>query len=652
MAEHKKRRYITGFDGLRAIGVLGVILYHLRPDVFRGGYLGVPIFMVVSGYLITDGLLRELDLSGHINFKSFFIRRVKRLYPALVTMLFATSAYITLFARGLLHNLHMIVLTNLTALYNWWQIANGQSYFARYANGESPFTHLWTLSIEGQFYWVWPLVVLLLARTVRNRGKMFNIVFILAVISALWMAALYQPVAGKAFDPSRLYYGTDTRAFSILLGAALAFVWPSGRLAKQIRRGDRIVLNAIGTVSLVGMLLMVVFTTDQSAFLYRGGMFLFSVLVTILVAVVAHPGVRFSQLLTNPVFKWLGTRSYGIYLYQFPVMIFFESVARDIADHPVLYPVIEILIIMGITELSYRFIEQPLAKLDYGHLGTIVRQNLRQPQKMVLPTIAMLVILCGGVGILQAPGVKSDAADHSELAKQLRETAAQKATKKKKLAALKASIAASKKLAASNRNSASSASADAASKSAAESRANAHPVNKEFEQYGLTQVELQKAQTLGMTAIGDSVMKDGEPILQKIFPKAFIDAAVSRQANDGLKLIQKYAGSGALADTVLIGLGTNGPVAMPQVDEMMRAVGSARQVYWISVRVPTRQWQNDVNRTLQSAASKYRNFHVVDWYGYSNKHDDWFYADRVHPNPKGNPYYGAFVAKQLITNMK
>lgn len=126
-----------------------VILYHLRPDIFRGGYLGVPIFMVVSGYLITDGLLLQLDRTGKIDFKTFFLKRIRRLYPGLIAVLFATSAYIALFAHNLLHNLHLMVLSNLFYVYNWFQIAHGESYFTRFANNESPFTHLWTLSIEG-----------------------------------------------------------------------------------------------------------------------------------------------------------------------------------------------------------------------------------------------------------------------------------------------------------------------------------------------------------------------------------------------------------------------------------------------------------------------------------------------------------------------
>ena len=187
----RKRRYIHGFDGLRTIGVIGVILYHLRPELFRGGYLGVPIFMVVSGYLITDGLLIEFDRNHRIDFKSFFIRRFKRLYPGLITVLFGTAAYITLFSQNLLHNLHMMVLTNLLYVYNWWQILNGQSYFARYANGESPFTHLWTLSIEGQYYLIWPFLVLALLLLVKSRHQIANIVLILAAASGAWMAILY-----------------------------------------------------------------------------------------------------------------------------------------------------------------------------------------------------------------------------------------------------------------------------------------------------------------------------------------------------------------------------------------------------------------------------------------------------------------------------
>ena len=162
----KKSRYITGFDGIRSLAVMGVILYHLLPRVMTGGYLGVPIFFVVSGYLITDLLRQEWEQNGKINIWQFYVRRMKRLYPGLVFLLVTASAYITLFQRGLLNNLRGTVISSLFYVNNWWQINNGLSYFDRFAN-ESPFTHIWSLAVEGQNYLFWPIIFVLLMTLVR-----------------------------------------------------------------------------------------------------------------------------------------------------------------------------------------------------------------------------------------------------------------------------------------------------------------------------------------------------------------------------------------------------------------------------------------------------------------------------------------------------
>ncbi len=643
MEQRKKRRYITGFDGLRALGVLGVILYHIRPDIFRGGYLGVPIFMVVSGYLITDGLIMEFDRTGGFNFKSFWQRRIRRLYPGLVLMLLATSAYITLFARDLLHNLHQIVVSNLLYVYNWWQIANGQSYFARFAQGDSPFTHLWTLSIEGQFYLIWPLLMLLIFRRTQKDYKKrgFQLAIGLAVISAFLMAILYRPKVGIPYDPSRLYYGTDTRAFSILVGAALAFGWPSSRLAPRVSKSDKLVLNVAGSVALVGMLLMVVFTTDQSKFLYRGGMFIFSLLVMVLVAVVAHPGGSFNRLLTNPVFTWIGRRSYGLYLYQLPVMVFVERSATNLADHPVLYPLLEVVLICLITELSYRFVEQPIAHADFSKAGLtdFIKRLPTNSKSMIQVGVLALVSLIAFVGIFQAPSVK--AAPSSPLEHRLTDTKKEKAKNNRRLKALKESIAASKR----------SQSSAAKSTSSAKSSSSAKPVQHVVKKYGLTAAESARAATLGVTAVGDSVMKDGQPYLENILPKAFVDAVPSRQVSDGVAALQNYAKQGALANTILIGLGTNGPLTKDYLAQIMKTAGR-RQVYWINVRVPTKSWQNTTNSVLRAGAKQYGNLHIIDWYGYSNSHDSWFYKDRVHPTPDGAKYYASFIAKKILSSTK
>lgn len=638
MEEQKKRRYISGFDGLRALGVLGVILYHLRPDIYRGGYLGVPIFMVVSGYLITDGLVMEFARTHRFDFRSFWQRRIRRLYPGLVLMLVGTSAFITIFARGLLHNLHEIVLSNLTYVYNWWQIANGQSYFAHFAQGDSPFTHLWTLAIEGQFYLIWPLIMFFLYKKTgadyKKRG--FQVAFGLAILSAILMAVLYRPQAGIPYDPSRLYYGTDTRVFSILVGAALAFVWPSARLAKKIGRSDKIILNITGAVALALILVMVIFTTDQSRFLYRGGMFIFSLLVTILVAVVAHPGASFNRLLTNPVFSWIGRRSYGLYLYQLPVMVFVERFAKNLADHQIMYAVIEVGLIVLITELSYRFVERPIAKAQFTR--TRMREYLHELQnnrrKLVRVSVLALVTLIGLVGILQAPTVQAQ--PDSPLAKQLTDSKAKKAQKARRLADLKKNLESSQQE-----------SKAQPAKSVKPAKTKPKATTKTFTGQ-LTAAESKRAKALAFTAVGDSVMKDGELQLEQLFPKAFIDAVPSRQVSDGIAALQSYAKQGALAPTLLIGLGTNGPLTADLLRSVMNIAGQGRQVYWINVRVPTKSWQNTTNATLKAGAKEYANLHVIDWFDYANQHETWFYKDRVHPNPDGTKKYAQFVAHNLV----
>ena len=633
----KNSRYISGFDGLRAIGVIGVILYHLMPYTFTGGYLGVPIFMVVSGYLITDLLVQEWEQNHWINLKSFYLRRVKRLYPGLLTMLLATSAYITLFQRQLLYQLHQIVITNILYVYNWWQIGHGQSYFDRFANNESPFTHLWTLSIEGQFYLIWPFIVVALIIGVKNKGRIARILFGASLVSAIWMAVLYHPGA----DPSRLYYGTDTRVFSILLGAATAFLWPSTALKQKVVTQQRLLLDGIGLASVLGLLALMFNLNAENGWVYRGGMFAFSLIVCLLVAVVAHPGSDWNRILTNPIFNWLGKRSYGIYLYQFPVMIFFESYFKNIAAHPILYPVIEIGIIFGITELSYRWIEQPLARYQYRKMWQQLRQFISQPnwnRTAGVITGLTIVTLIGLVGLVQAPGQPAPNAHKSALAVNIQKN--KKANQKRKAAL----IAKAKQ----QNQTKSAKKSQAELDRAAEAAAQKHPVNQEFEKYGLSQVVLQKAQNMNVTAIGDSVLLDASEPLQKIFPNMLVDAEVGRQLYQTTPIIKDYVQKGALSKTVLISLGTNGSFSTEQMADFMSAIGSQRQVYWLNAYVPTRPWQNDVNEMLKGAVKKYPNLTVIDWYSQASQHSDWFYQDRVHPNPTGVNEYTAIITKAMV----
>ncbi|SEM40355.1 peptidoglycan-N-acetylmuramate O-acetyltransferase [Ligilactobacillus sp. WC1T17] len=612
----KKSRYISGLDGLRAIAVIAVILYHLAPFKFQGGFLGVPIFFVVSGYLITDLLLMEYQQNGTIDVVGFYVRRMKRLYPGLLAALLGVSAYVTLLVPGFIKNLKQVVAANMLYVYNWYQVFHHESYFDKFGN-QSPFTHLWSLSIEGQFYLVWPLLVLILLKVIKHRQPIVDLILGLILFSALEMVFLYQP----QLDPSRVYYGTDTRMFAILMGACLAFVWPSAALKRTLPAKPRLVLDVIGLGAFLAIILMFMKMIGQNGLVYRGGMFFLTLAAVILVATVVHPGADMNAIFTNPLFHWIGTRSYGIYLYQYPVMIFYENKVHSIGDHPVLNGLIEVTIILVISELSYRYLERPLQHFDYRHPFDFIREIIKKDSvygwKRVWVAVFLAIFVTGVVGLL-APSsqMESSKVDSSQqLAKQ---------------------IAKNKKQIAKNNK---------AAKQASTNPANSQPKKT---QTALTPAEQQKAQTLAVTCVGDSVMADAAPKIQAIFPQMYVDAKVGRQVAEIIPLLSSLAQAGKLADKVLISEGTNGPYDEDTMAQIMQILGSKRQVYWINVFVPTRSWQDQVNNDLKRDQKKYHNLKVIDWYNYSKNHADWFYEDHIHPNPTGAEHFSTFTAKHIL----
>lgn len=615
----KNSRYITGFDGIRSLAVIGVILYHLLPSQMRGGYLGVPVFFAVSGYLITDLLIQEWKQTGKINIKQFYYRRMKRLYPALVAMLIGASAYITLFQRNLLNNLRGNVLSSLFYVNNWWQINHGMSYFDRFA-GESPFTHIWSLAVESQNYLIWPVVFVLLMKFIKNKANVFFSILGAALVSAILMAVLYVPGS----DPTRVYYGTDTRLFSILLGGALAFIWPSTRLKAQIPPQAKRILNGVGLVTMILLILAFLFLRDDLTFVYYGGMFLVSLLSILLVAITAHPGASWNRWLTNPVFSWIGKRSYGIYLYQFPVMIFYEAKV-NVANHIFLHTIVEVLLIGLVTELSYRFVEKPLRYFNYRESFATLKNSFYAPLKSrrkIGFIFSGLLTLIAVVGIIIAPTNQVDA-NQQALQKQIEQN--------KKAADKTETVQSSSETQQTDQTTESS----EAPKSLAD-------------KYSLSNREITKAKNLKITAFGDSVLLAGSKGLTEIFPKMVVDGEVGRQLKDSPPLLQALKDKGELNDTVLLSLGTNGPFNQDDFAQIMNILGDKHQVFVLNTHVPTRRWQNDVNSTLDAVAKEYKNVHLIDWYGYSNTHPDWFYDDQVHPNEGGSIHYCSLIAKEIL----
>jgi peptidoglycan/LPS O-acetylase OafA/YrhL len=539
-----------------------------------------------------------------------------------------------LFQRNLLAKLWQIVLSNLTGVYNWWQIGNGQSYFDRFGANVSPFTHLWTMAIDIQFYLLWPLIIFLLITFVKNKKTIFWILFVATILSALEMAIMYRP----GMDTSRIYYGTDTRFFSLGLGACLALAWPTRRLRQRVAKSDSVILDGVGLFAFLGILLLVFAPVMNpiTAFPYWGGMFIFSLLTTIFVGVIAHPGSHWNAWLTNPLFKWIGSRSYGIYLYQFPVMVFFEAKAPDMADYAMAYHVCEVILILGISELTYRLIEQPLGRISWqatqAYFMSLKKRTATKMRK-IKAVSAGAVVLIGTIAIVTSVFVKSPDVNHSQLALRIRKNSQQQQADNAKLMG---KMGQDKKINTSK------------AVKEAEKRAKKHPVNKKYEKYGISQVELQLAQKIKVTAIGDSVMAGSSNDLKQLMPQTIVNAAVSRQLNDVFPIIDHYKAQGGLANNVLIGLGTNGPIPKQELTQVMHKLGSKRHVFWINTYVPSREWQNSVNNLLQSSTKRYHNLTVIDWHDYVKKHPQWLYDDQTHPNPVGSKYYSAFITKEIV----
>jgi len=605
-----KRRYITGFDGLRAIAVLGVIGYHLWPDRIVGGWLGVPLFFILSGYLITDLLLQEYGRTGRIKIWSFWIRRLKRLIPALLVMLLATSVIIFWYFKPLLYNLRSIVLTNLVYVYNFWAIKHGGSYFDQWHN-PSPFTHLWSLSIEGQFYLFWPIIVLILVRLKVSRRKISSGLMIGALLSAILMAVFY-----SSTNLNRVYYGTDTRLFAILLGASLAFIWPSNKFKLVVKPAVKRSLDLIGWLALA-ILLFALFTLNgQWAFTYYGGMFLITIVMMVLVAVTAHPASTFSKLLHHRILRYLGTRSYSIYLYQLPVFVIYSR----FTGHPakLLDNIIEIIWVLVLAEISYRYIEKIFK-------GTPIWSKIPRNGGIQIYAASALFLLVSGTQAILTPQAGQDPPKTS-LENRLTKNKQQLAQANKK----------AKIIAKQNKKAASS----------------VKPADQTLlDQYAINEQQFEKMQKIPVSAVGDSLLLNAAPNLQKVIPQMTVDAKIGRQMTDVINILKTLKDQHNLADRILITSGTNGTISKEQINQVMKIAGDKRQVYWVN-DFADRNWVGLNNQNLQQQAKKYQNLKIVNWNILASQHSEWLGNDRVHPTPTGSIEYTKSILRIILNTGK
>lgn len=399
------QRYLPGLDGLRAIAVGAVVAYHVGLGWAQGGLLGVGVFFTLSGYLITDLLLSQQEITNKLQLTDFWLRRARRLLPALFVMLAVVTAWVTLLDRSQLPAIRGAVVASAGYVSNWWLIAQHSSYFAQFGP-PSPLGHLWSLAVEEQFYLIWPWLLWLGLRLRRKHPgtdtRLAAATLLLAAASAVTMALLYRP----GYDPTRVYEGTDTRAFALLIGSALAFVWPSRHLRGEITESARWVLDSAGIAGLVVFAVLVWRTSEYSAFLYHGGMVLLALGTALMVASIASPASRFGRILGRQPLRWLGVRSYGIYLWHFPIIVLTTPAdGRDTLARGAL----QVAATIGVAALSWRYLEEPIRHGALRRWWAQIRSTgwrlgaMGRQARIVVAASAPVILLasCGMAGVVQ-----------------------------------------------------------------------------------------------------------------------------------------------------------------------------------------------------------------------------------------------------------
>ena len=579
-----------GLDGLRALAVLLVMAFHLLPGPVPGGYLGVDVFFVISGFLITGLLLRERDATGRIHLGSFWGRRARRLLPALALLMLTCCAAALALGGDRLLDLGRQVLGAATFSSNWLSIGAGSSYFDEGA--PELFRNLWSLAVEEQFYLLWPVVVLLVA-LIRRRSVRFWMLVALAAASALAMVLLYSP----SVDPTRVYYGTDTHSFGLALGAALAVLtqsWPASALSWP--RAARVVAPALGWLSFVALLIFSLGMSDATPFPYLGGLALVSLLSAVAIAGAITPGSSLGAALELRLIRWIGERSYGLYLWHWPVWVLLTDATATLTG-PALSGPAEAWIVgaaaaavtFAAASISYEFIEQPIRVNGFRATMRRWATPWRRGARAVVTVAATLALLLG-LGTASTLAVLNDPGQ-SELQMQL--------------AAAKVAIE------------------ERAAQAAAEAAAN--PVQPE-----------QIATGDRITALGDSVMLAASPQLYEQFPGITVDATVSRSMDVAPELVQAYLSAGQLRDVVVIALGTNGPIDRETLEEVRSIVGPDRMLVLVNVQAP-RDWTDGVNQTLEAFAGRYRNVELANWQAAIAPSVGELAEDQIHP---GGPFTG------------
>jgi peptidoglycan/LPS O-acetylase OafA/YrhL len=584
--------YMPGIDAMRALAVLAVFGYHAGLDWVPGGFLGVDVFFVISGFLITSLLLREFRDTDHIELGRFWLRRARRLLPA-VGVLIAVAMIVSAIAEpDKIGQIRGDALASLFYVANWHFIYAHISYFEQFGR-PSLFTHLWSLSVEEQFYLFWPLVF---AAGMKVFGRKRLLVGVLA--GAIGSVVLAWILFDPGHDASRVYYGTDTHAVGLLAGVALALVWSPTQLRTHKSFGPLVgpILDALGVIALGYLILCFAHVHDYDLALWHGGYLWIALATALLLAALAHPAARLGNIIGRPALLWLGLRSYSFYLWHWPVLVMTRPGVDIDLPRGILIP-LQLLLCLALADLSYRFVELPFngkAKVPKMPDGW-----LRIARPALLAAVLGVVLIVGWSGIVSAGSSNPEAA------------AASTATVAKVHAKLPPREAA--------------------------------PGEKKQAKRQLRPAKHWPR----IVMLGDSVMVGAqENLAARLGPGFSMDAKVGRQADEFIAIVQAIKRQGHHPTAMVIQWGNNGPLYSEDMEAMRKATTNVGQLFFISDHAPV-SWQDESNHAIREASEDWHHTTEIPWAKVAEEEGESLFWDGIHLTPKGAGVYARLVSKVL-----
>jgi peptidoglycan/LPS O-acetylase OafA/YrhL len=612
----KITRHIRAIDGLRAIAVSAVILYHLGIAWIPGGFLGVDLFFVISGYVITRLLLDSIETHGKINLRQFYGARARRILPALFSLLTGTMFIIVLWKPDAIHRFLADLPYVLTATENWHLVALHQNYFQ--SMGRPPLLqHTWSLAVEAQFYFIWPLLIIATLRYFGKKSLVGVALAITIISSALLFLYSIKVTDGSTTQISHLYFGTDTHSLGMFLGAALAVHWAPQNSEEGISVKIRDRADAIGIVGFLLLVSTFFFISESKPALYQFAFPLAAICSCGIIGALANPASRFAPLLSYKAIIWIGERSYGIYLWHW-VILQFTRPTIDLAGKVWAINIARILVVLALADISFRWIETPFRRGKVSQWFREMRLQTPTTRKrnvaLIFGSTSILVAATWGASILalhedhQPSPTKTS--EPAEMESPIPSVVPQAATPTPSVVPQAATP----------------------TPSVVPHSVSPTPTSPD---------------TTGIWVTGDSIILGVKTQLASRLPVALLDARVGRQIGDLIITVRAHQ-SKHQDSPIVLDIGNNNYLLEKDVRTLLDLLKVQPKVVVINTAVP-RGFRDGNNRIIRRVVSDYSNVTLVDWANISNNHPEYFGPDGVHLDQAGIEIYVNAIKEALTS---